>query len=139
MAVLPSTLTLTAALTAVLLTGSAGPATAAPAASADPTGPTTTLTVSTAALDQLCDVRLPAMLSRAHDRLARIQGDASTPGSVSWTRARADQAAADGHADLSARLRLRADQRAGRVGHVEAAIARAGQIQSQVCSTRPGA
>ncbi len=139
MTLVPTTLTVTAALTAALLTGSAGGAVAAPTTSPDPTGPTTTITVSTAALDQLCDVRLPAMLTRAQDRLARIQGDASTPGSVSWVRARADKAAAEGHADLAARLRLRADQREGRVGDVTSAITRIGQVETQICTQRTGA
>lgn len=100
----------------------------------DGTEDTVTITVDADAIAQLCDERLPELLTRAASLIARIEGDASTRGSAAWVQARADEAAADGRDDLARRLEFRADQRLGHVDELEAAIARLEEVDRDVCS-----
>ena len=138
MAALPTTLAVTTALAGALLAGPSSAASASASPSPTPSG-TTTITVDTAALNRLCDDRLPQLLGRAQDRLARIQGDSSTTGSAAWIEAQADRAAAAGQDDRAERLRDRADRRRGHVDELTAAISRIAQVQDTICSQRVGA
>lgn len=127
-----------ASLAIALVAGGAIPAAAVPLAAGDSdTGDaddTVTITVDADAIAQLCDERLPELLTRAASLIERIEGDASTRGSAAWVQARADEAAADGRDDLARRLEFRADQRIGHVDELEAAIARLEQVDRDVCS-----
>jgi hypothetical protein len=55
--------------------------------------------------------RLPQLEARADKVLARLQADADTPGSVAFTKKRADRARANGNTDLATALDSRAKAR----------------------------
>jgi hypothetical protein len=55
--------------------------------------------------------RLPQLEARADKVLARLQADADTPGSVAFTKKRAERARANGNTDLATALDSRAKAR----------------------------
>ena len=130
------TRTATRAVVTALTTGALALAVAGPAAATtdDTTDGTVTITVDADAIAQLCDVRIPRALERAHDALGLIQAGPSTKGSAEWVRARAQQASAAGRDDLARRLGFRADQRLGHVDELEQLIAGLEQVDESICS-----
>ena len=84
-----------------------------------------------------------AKVDAAEDRLtklaARIQGDASTAGSVAYLQARARHAADEGHDDLANTLNARATRRGGYVDDLQRAVDRLAKADTAVCDALPEA
>lgn len=135
----------TAAVTATTLLVTALGAGAAWAAD-DPTpkvstsvdGDQVTVTTDLATAQAAC-AKVDAAESRLTALVARIQGDASTTGSVAYLQARAQRAAGEGHDDLSKTLNARATRRAGWVDDLQRAIDRLAKADAAVCDALPKA
>lgn len=128
------------AVAATLLTALAAPAWAA--ASDDPqddgatvtvSGDTTTITVDTARLEELCG-RVPQAIRRLDGLVTRIAADEGTRGSSAWLHAEADEARTAGREAAADRLDARAELRQSRVATLQAAADRLRQAEETVCS-----
>ena len=139
------------AATALLAAGLiAGPGAAAVWAADDPTpspspkvstsveGNQVTITTDLATAQAAC-ARVATAEQRLTQLVARIQGDANTPGSVAYLQARAQHAAGAGHDDLANTLNARATRRAGWVDDLQRAIDRLKQADTSVCAALPAA
>jgi uncharacterized protein (DUF885 family) len=104
-------------------------------ASAEPSEPVT-ITLSPEQVQNLCEKRLPKIEKRATNLLERIQGDASTRGSVEWLRARATKERDAGRETTAQLLEERADRRAGRVDQLNQVKTWVGDFQSQHCGSK---
>lgn len=100
----------------LLLAAPAVAAAAEPDPDPDPDPVTITLTPEESA--KLCDQRIPRLLDRITRTSERINGDATTVGSVEFIKERADQAREQGRDADARRLEERADRRSGRVAQL---------------------
>ena len=92
----------------------------APAAYADTTTPAPPpsqgpITLNPQDAQYLCNDMLPKLTDRANKLTARINGDASTRGSLAWLKMRAQDQRAKGHTQAADRLDQRATKRQGRL------------------------
>ncbi|WP_449386272.1 hypothetical protein [Cellulomonas soli] len=108
---------------------------AAPASADEPTPPsgTTTISVDTAHLQQLCD-RVPQAVDRLESLVTRIQADAGTAGSTAWLHAQAGTARGAGRDAAARRMDTRAQLRADRVTTLQSAADRLRVLDSSICS-----
>lgn len=72
-------------------------------ASAAPSGPS-------GRLQQIC-ARVPNLTTRVDDAIARLQGDATTPGSLAWLQTKIDEAKAHDRTQLATVLENRSNVR----------------------------
>lgn len=82
---------------------------------------------------QLCGVRIPALLARIDRVSARINGDAGTRGSVAWLTAKADRARTAGNAPLADLLGARATARSARLTELTQLKTAVQRVQSEGC------
>jgi hypothetical protein len=109
-----------------------GAATATAAAVDEPV----TITLSPEQVTNLCEKRLPKMEKRATKLLDRINGDASTRGSVEWLRARATSERDAGRETTAQTLDERADRRAGHVDKINQVKKWVDDFQAQHCEAK---
>ena len=131
------------AAAALLLSAMAVPAMAV-APTADPTprvsvavtGDQVTLTTNTATAQATC-AKVDTVRTRLTRLITRLQGDASTTGSIQWLRARSSRAADQGHHDQATRLADRADRRAVQLDKLQARLHRLDAAHAKVCAALP--
>lgn len=97
-----------------------------------------TITTDLATAQAAC-AKVDAAEQRLTQLIARIHGDANTPGSVASLQARAQHAAGEGHDDLANTLNARATRRDGWVDDLQRAVDRLQQADTAVCAALPGA
>ncbi len=129
------TLTAVTLLVGGAATASADPSTPPSAPSSGTYGPVT-VTLSPEQVQNLCEKRLPKIEQRATRLLDRIQGDASTRGSVEWLKAKAAKERDAGRETSAQLLDERADRRAGRVDQLNKIKQWATDFQSQHCGSK---
>ncbi|HEX3588559.1 MAG TPA: hypothetical protein VHV74_02930 [Pseudonocardiaceae bacterium] len=93
---------------AVLGTGVAS----AQGSTSDPTQPAP-ITISSAQVQQLCDVRVPRLKAEVSKLITRIDGGPAVTGSTAWLKQKAQQAQANGHTARAGILNGRAERRTG--------------------------
>jgi hypothetical protein len=71
------------------------------------------ITISSAQVQQLCDVRVPKLKAEVAKLVGRIDGGAGVPGSTAWLKQRAQQAQAAGRTARADILDGRAERRTG--------------------------
>lgn len=76
-----------------------------------------TITLTPEESARVCDVRIPRILDRITRTTERINGDATTAGSVKFLEERAEQAREQGRDDAE-RLEKRAENRSGRIAQL---------------------
>ena len=108
---------------------------AAATASADPSEPVT-ITLGPDQVQNLCEKRLPRIEKRTTRLLDRIQGDATTRGSVEWLRARATKERDAGRETTAQVLEERADRRSGRVDQLNQINQWTTDFQTQHCESK---
>jgi uncharacterized protein (DUF885 family) len=108
---------------------------AATAGAEEPSAPVT-ITLSPEQVTNLCEKRLPRMEKRATKLLDRINGDASTRGSVEWLRARAATERDDGRETTAQLLEERADRRAGKVDKINQVKTWVDDFQTKHCEAK---
>ena len=138
----------TAVVTTALLATGLGTGTAWAADTPTPTpspkvttsvnGDQVTITTDLATARALC-ARVGTTEHRLEALITLIQGDAATPGSAAYLRARAQHAASAGHDDTANVLNARATRRADRVTALQHSLDRLKTIDSEVCAALPAA
>ena len=113
-------------------------ATPSPKVNTSVDGDQVTITTDLATAQAAC-AKVDAAESRLTDLIARIQGDAKTPGSVAYLQARAQNARSQRHDDLANTLDARAVRRGGWVDDLQNTIARLQKADAAVCDALPAA
>lgn len=94
---------------AVLGTGVAS----AQGSTSDTTTQPAPITISSAQVQQLCDVRVPKLKAEVSKLITRIDGGPTVTGSTAWLKQKAQQAQANGHTARADILNGRAERRTG--------------------------
>ena len=101
-------------------------------------GDQVTITTDLATARALC-ARVGTTEHRLEALITLIQGDAATPGSAAYLRARAQHAASAGHDDTANVLNARATRRADRVTALQHSLDRLKTVDADVCAALPAA
>lgn len=130
-------LMLGAVLTAGLLVGGAGVATAATASASvgEPSAPVT-ITLSPEQVANLCEKRLPKIEKRTTRLLDRINGGADVRGSAEWLKARAAKERDAGRETSAELLDERADRRLGKVDKLNQVKQWAADFRTEHCAAK---